>query len=288
MYFDLEDLRPETPSVQRVISVREAILMSLLFHALLVIAILLAPDSFFHPPNSALVRPVQNEEPVTFVHIVAPDKVAVPRRPAPASDMDRRAATPTPQPRAQDPLPKSQGNTDDRVVGAPEQQARGETPVPSPGESGAPTSMVPMTNPSPTLPSNVAAKPAGGLGDAFKNLGRYLQDQSFDNPKGGDDNQQADIQFDSKGVDFGPWLRRFVAQVKHNWFFPLAAQAMHGHVVITFNVHKDGRITDIQVLQPSPIMPFNTYAVQALKTSNPTLPLPAEYPVDPAFFTVTF
>ena len=31
----------------------------------------------------------------------------------------------------------------------------------------------------------------------------------------------ATIQFDTKGVEFGPWLRRFVAQVRRNWFVPL-------------------------------------------------------------------
>src|SRR5690348_18263498 len=34
----------------------------------------------------------------------------------------------------------------------------------------------------------------------------------------------ADIQFDSKGIDFGPWLRRFTAQVKRNWFVPQVAE----------------------------------------------------------------
>ena len=29
------------------------------------------------------------------------------------------------------------------------------------------------------------------------------------------------IQFDTKGVEFGPWIRRFVAQVKRNWFVPV-------------------------------------------------------------------
>ena len=33
---------------------------------------------------------------------------------------------------------------------------------------------------------------------------------------------------------------------------------------------------------------FNTAAAGALAASNPTLPLPPEYPSDKAFFTVTF
>ena len=61
-----------------------------------------------------------------------------------------------------------------------------------------------------------------------------------------------------------------------------------GHVVVTFNVHKDGSITDLQVVGPSSVGAFNTAAFGALATSNPTAPLPPEYPSDKAFFTVTF
>jgi TonB family protein len=61
-----------------------------------------------------------------------------------------------------------------------------------------------------------------------------------------------------------------------------------GHVVITFNVHKDGSITDLSVAIPCPVEDFNKAAYGALETSNPTLPLPSEYPEEKAFFTVNF
>lgn len=146
------------------------------------------------------------------------------------------------------------------------------------------------------LPENPSAAPAlrigetaanGKLGNALRNLQRYVQQQSFDNGQGSGDAQGL-IQFDSKGVDFGPWLRRFVAQVKRNWFVPQAAMIMKGHVVITFNIHRNGTITDIEIKKPSHIESFNHAAVNALMSSNPTQPLPPEYPSDSAFFTVTF
>ena len=146
------------------------------------------------------------------------------------------------------------------------------------------------------LPENPVAPPAlkigeaggsGLLGSALRNLQRYVEHQSFDNAQG-DGDAQGLIQFDSKGVDFGPWLRRFVAQVKRNWFVPQAAMIMRGHVVITFNIHRNGAITDIDVKKPSHIESFSHAAVNALISSNPTQPLPAEYPSDSAFFTVTF
>ena len=132
------------------------------------------------------------------------------------------------------------------------------------------------------------ATSGGSLGDALRNLQRYVQSEAFENQNGGGGQFGPEIQFDTKGVEFGPWIRRFVAQVKRNWFIPYAAMSMKGHVVITFNVHKDGAITDLTVVGPCPIEAFNNAAFGALAASNPTQPLPPEYPSDKAFFTVTF
>ena len=68
----------------------------------------------------------------------------------------------------------------------------------------------------------------------------------------------------------------------------MAAMTMRGAVVITFNVHKSGALTDVTVIKPSEVESFNTAAVNALLASNPTTPLPPEYPDEKAFFTVTF
>ena len=57
---------------------------------------------------------------------------------------------------------------------------------------------------------------------------------------------------------------------------------------MSFNVHKDGRITDVAVVGPSPVDAFNNSSFNAIAASNPTLPLPPEYPSDTCFFTVTF
>jgi TonB family protein len=141
---------------------------------------------------------------------------------------------------------------------------------------------------SPDKATGRSSTPGGSLGDALRNIQRYLQNQSFDNPQGGTGQFGPAIQFDTKGVEFGPWVRRFIAQIKRNWFVPYAAMTMHGHVVLTFNVHKDGSITDLAVLQPSDVESFTHAAYNALLSSNPTQPLPPEYPADKAFFTVTF
>ena len=61
-----------------------------------------------------------------------------------------------------------------------------------------------------------------------------------------------------------------------------------GHVVLQFNIHRNGRITDVHVVQPSTIDAFNRAAYNAIIGSNPVEPLPPEYPDPMAFFTVTF
>ena len=132
-------------------------------------------------------------------------------------------------------------------------------------------------------------QPADGLlGRAMRNLDRYASRQTFNNQQGRVDRQAPFIQFDSKGADFGPWIRRFVAQVYRNWFMPYAIMSMHGNVVLTFNVNRDGSITDLSVMKPSRVRAFTNSAFNAISTSNPTYPLPDDYPDDTCFFTVTF
>ncbi len=156
--------------------------------------------------------------------------------------------------------------------------ARGDTGVvATPQARNAPAAATPATRP-----------PGGSLGDALRNLEKYVQNEAFNNPNGGNSPFGPYIQFDTKGVEFGPWIRRFVAQIKRNWLIPEAAMVMKGHVVVTFNVHKDGRITDVTIKQPSGVDAFDRAAANSLQWSNPTTPLPPEYPSPTAFFTVTF
>jgi TonB family protein len=225
-----------------------------------------------------------------------------PRTDVEASDQDRRLSTVAPPPKPENPLPFARGNSREREMADIAPPSRGTAPEASIAE-GSPTAeaegQMAANDPSRSmlrLPETANAAPGlrlgemstkGALGNALRNLQRYVQEQSFDNPTGSGDSQGL-IQFDSKGVDFGPWLRRFVAQVKRNWFVPQAAMIMKGHVVITFNIHRNGAITDIEVKKPSSIESFNLAAVNALMSSNPTQPLPPEYPSDTAFFTVTF
>ncbi len=304
MYIDFEDLRPETPRVERALSVREGVLISIIVHLLIFIGILFLPElPQAQPVPTALANQAPRESP-RFVFMQP--RIDVPK-PQPkvnvdASDQDRVLSSRERPPDPRNALPFARGNSREREEAAVAPQNRGaaeESAVaegrPNPSAEGQTAANEPSRSML-RLPENPAAAPGltlgetaanGKLGNALRNLQRYVQQQSFDNGQGSGDAQGL-IQFDSKGVDFGPWLRRFVAQVKRNWFVPQAAMIMKGHVVITFNIHRNGTITDIEVKKPSHIESFNHAAVNALVSSNPTQPLPAEYPSDSAFFTVTF
>jgi TonB family protein len=96
------------------------------------------------------------------------------------------------------------------------------------------------------------------------------------------------IQFDTKGVEFGPWVRRVLAQVRSHWFISNAESSLSGHVVVSFDVRKDGTITDVAVTGPCNVDAFNTASASAVAKSSPVLPLPAEYPDEKVRITVTF
>jgi TonB family protein len=117
-----------------------------------------------------------------------------------------------------------------------------------------------------------------------------VQPGQYDNPRGGNAPFGSFLQFETYGIDFGRWVRQFKTHVETNWrpLIPQSAAWLHGHVVITFNVHLNGAITDVSVVQPSTVAAFTTAAYGAIVGSNPTVPLPPKYPLDKAFFTVTF
>lgn len=310
MYFDFEDAHPETPTLMSPISRREGVLLSIIAHLGLVILILLGPkipflralierqDEAARQAREAALAHQRQQQP-RFVYIQPRVEMPPPRSVAPQSVLSDRDRAALARERAQNPTntqPFARGNTSERV----DSDAARRPPRPADENASAPaaangaevlpdvapnTMAIPRDTPP---PGRGRGRSTGVIGSALENLQRYATGEKFDNMGGGAQEYGPQIQFDSKGVEFGPWIRRFVAQVKRNWFIPYAAMSMKGHVVITFYVHRDGRITELGVLGPSGVGAFDNAAYNALAWSNPTAPLPVEYPDDRAFFTVTF
>lgn len=316
MYFDFEDYRPDIEPIGHSISWRDEAFLSVVVHTAAVALLIFAPRLLPAPkvPASApFVLQAERERP-RFVFVQPKLDLEAPKAPprAEESDKNRMARSVEQAPKPTNAMPFSRGNTPEKIEAQRPQIARGQGPSPQPAagqnarqpqqaeSQSAQTSAAPRLSDSPSAlavpaepksarsgSSGIATLNGGNLGDALKNLQRYVATQNYDN-QGGSGEFGPAIQFDTKGVEFGPWIRRFIAQIKRNWFIPYAAMSMKGHVVITFNVHKDGSITDLAVVGPCPVDAFNNSAFGALASSNPTQPLPPEYPSEKAFFTVTF
>ena len=298
MYFDFEDRYEDYEPVGGAIRRWDGVVVSVGVHAVAVLVALFAPAlPMFqrNPEEAALLKPPPQQERPQFV-FVQPRvdlEAARPRERVEASDKSRIASAERPAPVPSNPLPYARGNSTNKVESTPEERTKGEGPAPDPSTE-RPSPDVSESKPtiSPeradmSVPSRPRPPQGGSLGEALKNLQKYVDQESFSNDRGQAQNL-GPLQFDTKGVEFGPWIRRFVAQVRRNWFVPMAAMSLRGHVVLTFYVHRNGSLTDVQIIQPSPVESFNIAAKNALLASNPTQPLPPEYPDDKAFFTVTF
>jgi TonB family protein len=304
MYFDLEDRRPDTPILDRPLTRLEQFLLTIIGYLLIVIAIIVYPKlPFVKAAEAARLKALQEErqrleamrEPMQFVF--AKPKVEMqrlPDRPKYLSDESHKAQSIEKAPVPKNDEPMTRGNTVDKTI------ADASKPQPQqPQQQTAPPASNPNALALPTTaqstiarndPSNnpiMENRPPGLLSDAIRNVAKYSQGETLQNVQGNADFGPS-FQFDSKGVDFGSWLRRFKAQVYRNWLIPYAAMALHGHTVLRFTIHKDGSITDLIVLQPSSVDAFTKAAFNAIKASNPTVALPPEYPDESMVMTVIF
>jgi TonB family protein len=308
IHFDFDDRYQDELVVGSAISKRDGVLLSTAFHAVILALILFGPEWTFlktdpeelEARQQELLRLEREREAAARRFVFVQPRVDIealkPPPRAELSDIDRQARAPERTETPANPLPFSRGNSAERIESPPEERARGpETEIPPTPEPPKPEPQEQIARALPPADTGFrreseAARPSPGrLGDALRNLERYVQNQTFNNPQGGANEPGQSIQFDTRGVEFGPWLRRFIAQVYRNWIIPQAAMIDRGHVVLQFKVHRDGRITDLRVVQPSHNPAFNRAAFNAINSSNPLEPLPPEYPlsvIDP--FTVTF
>jgi len=316
MYFDFEDYRPEIPTLDRSLTQLEIVLLTVIVHLLIVISIMAWPHLAFvkamYAEQERQVEAAREKEQdnlrdrAQFV-FVAPKvevRTKVPPKLAELSDRDRRAQTMEKAPDPKNDVAFSRGNSAEKIVSDARKERTQPSEQPSDpakgndgSDKGAPAD--PNALRLPRTPDSVIARnepsnnptlggPGRGvLSEAVRNVQKYSQGESLQNVQGSGDFGPS-IQFDTKGVDFGPWLRRFVAQIRRNWFVPYAAMSLRGHVVLSFKVHRDGSITDLQINQPSSIDAFTKSSFNAIKLSNPTVPLPLEFPDENAPFVVTF
>ena len=304
IHFDFDERYQDENVVGSALTRRDGVMVSVGVHALIAVLLIFVPQlELFRMSPEELearqeeLRRQQEQQRPRFVFVEPRVDIPALRPPdrGQLSDLDRQAQARLKAQQPANPLPFNQGNSSEQVEAAEDERQRGvetevapntEPPRPEPTEQLA--QVLPPADLGIRRSPEISRPAPGALGDALRNLQRYVQNETFNNPQGGQDTPGASIQFDTKGVEFGPWLRRFVARVRRAWFIPMAAYTMSGHVVIQFNIHRNGTITDVAIVKPSNIESFTIAAYNAIVGASPVDPLPPEYPSEQAFFTVTF
>jgi TonB family protein len=87
---------------------------------------------------------------------------------------------------------------------------------------------------------------------------------------------------DTRGVDFGPYLKRVVDDVRRNWYQVIPYEARSpinkkGKVSIEFAIMKDGRIADVKTVDSSGDVALDRAAYSGITLNNRFSPLPAEF-----------
>ena len=274
MYFDFEGRYEDYQPVGGAIRKWDGVLLSIGVHGLVILAFLLAPllPIFAPDPAAAEVEAVREPEPpperprFVFVQPQLDRPAPAPPARAEASDIDRSASALEMPRLRENPLPSARGNSAERVEASPDERARGRGPEPEPAPEAPPERTIPRPVDTTRAKAEVplpTAKPQPAAGRIARRGAEEPAEVRADRSRSTIDKGQVQdlgpLQFDTKGVEFGPWIRRFVAQVRRNWFVPMAAMSLRGRVVITFNVHRNGALTDVQV-------------VRALSRSNRSIP----------------
>jgi len=75
--------------------------------------------------------------------------------------------------------------------------------------------------------------------DSARRLGRHLG--------------QIDVLSDTKGIDFGPYFKQLLEQVRENWYhlIPESAEMRKGRLAIEFAIIKDGQVADMRLVASS-------------------------------------
>src|SRR5690349_12133930 len=198
MYFDFDDRYRDIEPVGSAINRRDGVALAIGIHAVIVALLLFAPQYIqqFLPEQVVQQPPPQQrprEEQPRFVFVQPRVELPPTRQPdrVEMSDLDRSARSPDKAtPKLENPLPMARGNSSERTEATPEEKMRGQGPAQQPAPSAPPVetpSAIDQRQADAALmqkPQMQQPPPGGALGDALRNLQKYVQNESFSNQKG--------------------------------------------------------------------------------------------------------
>ena len=89
------------------------------------------------------------------------------------------------------------------------------------------------------------------------------------------------LSFETQWYDWGEYAQSMVSRIRLHWYqnMPhLIRTGLKGVVTIRFTIHRDGRISDITLLQSSTTPPYDFAARKAIELASPLNPLPRDFP----------
>lgn len=302
--FTLLDRAPEEERARQ----REAAWMSLAFHLVVILLLLLLPKIL---PRSSAKAPLTAAEllkqrDLVFMEMPPSPKVKPPKTPDAVSDQDRIASSrrPTIDKKTLDklrdshragapgmaapPLPEQKPQPAQQAANAAQQQQPGQG-QPKPPIEGEQAKLEPPK----------ATNQGGGFreglspGSAIEQAARATADRRSGYGGSGGEygmgpspqtklRSDYDVMSDTMGVDFGPYLARVLHAVRENWInlIPEVARAplmKQGKVSIEFAILKDGSVAGLRVIGPSGDASLDRAAYGGITGSNPFPPLPGEF-----------
>jgi len=243
---------------------RESIYISLIVYLAIIWFLFYGPRVLFHQPR--LISPVDvlkdRDKQLTFLD--APKNLARPTTKPNKAIPEKNHAQPLDKKILEQlqAMRKAQALPPAPTPQAPPQPA--QTPPPPPPPTPAPTtqSLIEAPKPAPTRPN--FGNPNQAPGDAIRNAAQEAahdrgSGDSGPSPSGGGrGGVGAGVQIlsDTQNVDFGPYIRRILADIKRNWIPLIPEEARpplnkQGETLIRFVIYPDGRLGPMYLDGPS-------------------------------------
>jgi TonB family protein len=303
----LEQLQDDLTRSRR----REALWMSLFFHAFVLVLILLSPkwtawvESLFPTRAAVVVSPqeMMDQKDLTYLAL-PPDEQKLTKAPKTdvMSDKDRIATSRAPRVDREE-LKKildaaragAPGTPGMRVPPAPPAQMaqnspqRGPQQKPDQSQSPAFQSQMAAAKPAPNPFAAAAQMSAGSIiqqaaRSAAMNRGGGGIGGEFGLGRNSPSKVRSDIDIlsDTMGVDFGPYLSRIVEDIRQHWYNVMPESVYppllkKGKLTIEFAIMKDGSIAGMRRVDSSGDIALDRAAWGGISGANPFPPLPSEF-----------
>ncbi|MEO6982052.1 MAG: TonB C-terminal domain-containing protein [Edaphobacter sp.] len=275
---------------------RESVYISIIVCMALAWFILYGPQVIFHQPR--VINPMdvlkEREKNLTYLDMPKDAQKQPPRKPTNAiSDKDhtQQTAKPTLDKKTLEQLQAMRKAGEPAPAPAPQQpapQQAQQPPAPLPQHPPQQQALADAPRPAPTRPN--FGNPAPTAGDAVR---QAAQQAARSLGQGGDYGASApvahggvntgvEVLSDTQGVDFGPYLRRILGDIRRTWIPLIPEEARpplnkQGETLIRFTILPDGRIGAMSLDASSHDQSINRAAWGGITGVGQFPPLPASF-----------